>query len=113
MLLARVVHDEVEAQAHALLVASRRQIRQILHGSKLRIDLAIIRDRVAAVALSLRALQKRHQMDIIYSTFLQIIQLLLYSLQRARKAVRIKEHAKHVVPAVPIRHGLPCSVPAF
>ena len=111
MVLTRVVHDKVEADTHAVVVALVAQLRQVLHRPQLRLHLPEIRNRIAAVAPARRALQKRHQVDVVQSALLQIVQMLAHTLERARKAVRVHEHAQHLISPVPLRDFLAHLIP--
>ena len=104
MILARVVHDKVEADAESLLMAVLREIIEIFHRAELRLDLSEIRDRVTAVAPVLRALEKRHQMNEIRAAFLNIIKVLMHAFQVPGKAVRVNDHAEHIISLIPVRH---------
>ena len=80
---------------------------QIVHGAQLGLHLAEIADGIAAVAAALGALQQRHQMQVVDAAVGNIIQLVLYALQRAGKGVHVHQHAHQVMPLVPVRAGFP------
>ena len=105
-----MVHDKIHADVDAFFVAGFGQILQILHGAKLFLHLAEIRHRIAAVRTALHRVQKRHQMNIIHITFLNIIQLRLHALHIAGKIINIEHHAQHVVGLIPARMLLPLRV---
>lgn len=75
MILRGMVHDKIQTQADPLLVTLLRQLFQILHRAQLLLNLTEIRHRIAAVRPALYRIQKRHQMDIIHPTALDILQL--------------------------------------
>ena len=113
VVFAGMVHDEVQADTHTPVVALIAQFRQIFHGAQSRLHLAEVGYCVAAVAASRGALQQRHEVYIVESALLQIIQVLPDSLERAGKAVGIHEHAQHLIAFVPLRNFLAHLVPLF
>ena len=113
MIFTGVVHNEINADAHAQVVAFVAQGRQILHGAQLGLDLAEVGNGIAAVASVLGALQQRHQVEIVDAAFLDIVKMLPDALQVAREAVGIHEHAQHLISLIPVRHQLPGLVPVF
>ena len=113
MVLARVVHDEVKADAHAVGMAGIAQIGEVFHGPQLRLHLAEISDCITAVAPACRTLQQGHQVNVVKAAFLQIVQVLADTLERAGKAVGVHEHAEHVISLVPACLFLPHLIPLF
>ena len=103
VVLACVVHHEIETDRHALLVAFVRKPCQVLHRPQLRLNLSEIRHGIAAVASVLRAFQQGHQVQIIDARLLQVIQMLLYTPERAAEALGIHEHAQHIALLEPVR----------
>ena len=103
VIFAGMVHDKVQTDAHIPLMAGIRQGFKILHGSKGGFYTSEIRNRVSAVTAPRRALEQRHQVKIVYPALLNIVQVLLNSLQIAGKALRIHEHANQFIFAVPVR----------
>ena len=75
MILAGMVHDKIKTHTHAVPMALARQLREIRHRPELRLHGAKIRHRIPAVAPILRALQKRHQMQIVDPALFQIIEM--------------------------------------
>ena len=65
MILGSVVHNEIHTKAHALVMAFFREGSQIFHRSKGRLYRAVIGNRIAAVAFSLRRCKERHQMQVV------------------------------------------------
>ena len=76
---------------------------QIRHGTKLRLDLTEVRHCIASVGPSLWTLQKRHQMYVVHTALRQIVQASLHALQIPRKAVRVHQHAQHIISLIPLR----------
>ena len=66
MILGSVVHNEIHAETHALVVAFFRECSQILHRSKGRLYGTVIGNGIAAVTLSFRSGKERHQVQIIH-----------------------------------------------
>ena len=110
MILAGVVHHEIEANGDAPGVAVFRQIRQILHGPQLRLNLPEVADRIAAVTPPFRAFQQGHQMEIADTAVRDIIQLLTHPFQGTRKSIDIHQHPDQAVPLIPVRMFLPVAV---
>ena len=111
VVFAGVVHDEVQADTHAALVALIAELSQIFHRAEGGLYFAEIRDRVTAVGPSGRALQQRHKVDVVESALLQIIQMRLDTLESTSEAVGIHEHSQHLVALIPLRHFLTHLVP--
>ena len=111
MILTRVIHDEVKADAESLRMAVLRELIQIFHRAEFRLDFSEIRDRITAVAAVLRALKERHQMDKVRAAFLDIIQVRMNSLQVSGEAIRVNDHAKHIISLVPVRYKRSCVIP--
>ena len=65
MIFRSVIHNEIHAHTHSVPVALFRKFLQIFHGSQFRLYPAEIRNRISAVRTSLRALEKRHKMNIV------------------------------------------------
>ena len=102
VILTRVVHDEVEADADALLMALSGKSGKVLDGSEGGIHLAEIGDRVAAVALPLGDLHERHHVQVVDAALLDVIELLFNALEVPREAVDVHLHAEHVIGLVPV-----------
>ena len=102
VILTGVVHHEIQAKRDASRVAVRRQRFQVLHRAQFRLDLPEVCHRVAAVAAPLRALQDRHQMQVVHAAVFQIIQPVAHAVQTAGKGVHIHQHAQEIVPPVPV-----------
>ena len=113
MILTGVVHDEVETYAHSAGVAVVRQLSQVFHSTQFGLNLAEVRDSVAAVAAVLGALQQRHQVQVVDAALLDVIQMLLNALQIAGEAVGVHEHTEHIVALVPVGRCLAGLVPLF
>ena len=111
VVFAGVVHDEVQAYAHAACVAVVSQRGQIFHGAQLRLYFSEIRNRVAAVASILGALQKGHQVQIVDAAFLDVIQMALHALEVSCEAVGVHEHTEHIIALVPVGRRLARLVP--
>ncbi len=110
MVLRRVIHDKIKAGADSLLMAGTRKVRKVLHRSQFRLHFPVIRDRIAAVAAAGRALQQRHQVKIIHTAFLDIVEMLLHALQILRKALHIHQHAGERSVLIPVRCDLACFI---
>ena len=110
MILARVVHHEVEADAHVLLVAELGELVQLLHLAELRLHLAEIRHGVAAVAPLRHGLEKRHQMQVVHAAVLNVVELLHHAIEVAGEVVDVQHHAEELVRAVPVGVLLPLFV---
>ena len=63
-------------------VAVGRQRGQVVHRAELRLDAAEVRDRVAAVAAADRALQQRHQMQIVDAALFEVVELFPHAVER-------------------------------
>ena len=111
MVLGGVVHDKVQADAHAAVVALVAELCQVLHGTQFRLYLAEIRDSITAVAPARRALQEGHQVDIIEAALLQVVEVLPHAVQGPGEAAGVHEHAQHLVALVPVRHLLAHLIP--
>ena len=111
MVLTGVVHNEVQADAHAAVMALVAEFCQVFHCAQSRLNLAEIRHCVAAVAAAGRAGQKGHKVDIVESALLQVVQMLFDALQGTGEAVGIHEHAEHLVAFVPLRNFLAHLIP--
>ena len=107
MILGSMVHYKIHAQVHSLVMAFLCKLRQILHCSKIRPYLPEISYRIAPVGPALRCIQKRHQMNTVHITVLQIRKLLPYSLQIPCKVIYVQHHAQHILLPKPLRILLP------
>ena len=110
VVLAGVIHHEVQAHGDAPFMAVLGQLGQILHGAQLRLDLPEIRHGIAAGAAAGGALQQGHEVQIVDPGLLNVIELLLHPLQGPGEAVHIHQHAHQVVAAVPVGILLPAAV---
>ena len=102
VVLAGVVHHEVEADRDAARVAVGGELGEILHRPQLRLHPAEVRHRVAAVAAPRRALQQGHQVEVVHAALLHIVELLAHALERPGEAVHIHEHPDKVISLVPV-----------
>lgn len=80
VILGSMVHNEVHANADLLIVAGLGQILKIVHRAKFRLYLAEVGNGITAVRTAFGSLQKRHQMYIVDTALLQVIQLGFYAL---------------------------------
>ena len=110
MVLAGVVHHEVQAQGDAPVMTVAGQGGQILHGAQLRLDLSKVRHGVAPVAAALGAFQQGHQVQIADAAFLHVIQLFPHAPQSPAKGLDVHLHAHQVVALVPGGVRLPPEV---
>ena len=108
-----MVHDKVHAQADPLVMAFVRQLGELFHRAQLRLYLSEIRHRITAVRSSLRRIEERHQVDIVYITFLQVWKLLLHAPKIPGEIVNIHHHAEHVSLSVPFAGFLPLCIQLF
>ena len=81
VILGGMVHNEVQTYADSAFMAGGSNRCEILHGSQFRLYGTEICHSVTAVAAPFRGSQKRHQMQIVHITFLNIIQLFLKPFQ--------------------------------
>ena len=107
MVLAGVVHHKVQAQADPRPAAGVGQRLQVLHGAQLGLDRAEIADGVAPVAAPLGGLQQGHQVEVVHSALLDVLQPALYAVQVSGEGVHIEHHPQQVPAAVPVGVGLP------
>ena len=107
MILRRVVHDEVHAEADALLVALLGEVREIVHGAELGHDRTEVGHRVPAVGAALvgRRVEERHEVQVVDVAALDVGQLLLDALDGAGKVVDVHLHAEHVLATIPRAGG--------
>ena len=110
MIFRCVVHYKVHAHAHLFLMAGAAQRSQLLHRTQSRLHLPVICYRIASITFSLRGIQKRHQMQVVYVACFQVRQLFLHTLQIAGKSIDIQHHTKHILTAVPCRLLFPLPV---
>ena len=113
MVLTGMIHDKIKTYGDSPCMTPLGQRRKILHGSQGRLHRPEIRHRISAVRTSLGAGKQRHQMQIVHSAFLDIIQMGLHTLQGSGKGIGIHEHSQHLISGEPLRHGLPAQVPFF
>ncbi len=111
VILARVIHHKIKADADAAAVAFLRKVSEILHGPQFRLHLPEIRHRIAAVAPSFRTLKKRHEVHVIRAAFLDIVKVFLHAFEIPGKALHIHDHAEHLVAGIPLRIEAPRLVP--
>ena len=81
MVLARVIHDEVQAHAHSLIMAFFGKGGQVPDRAELRLDIPEIRYRISSVGTACRAFEERHQMDIIDTALFEVIKMAADALQ--------------------------------
>ena len=110
VVLARVVHHEIEADGDPPAVALVREGGEVLHCTQLRLHLAEVRDGIAAVAAALGAFEQRHQVQVIDAAVLDVIQLLPHTAERFGEGIDIHQHADQLVPLVPGGIALPGGV---
>ena len=99
MLIAGVIHDEIKADTDTSAVTRARELLQVFHGPKFRFYLAEIGYCVSAVASGavFRRVKERHKMHILYSAFLEVLELFSNTIKVACKVLRIQHHAHHPV----------------
>ncbi len=113
VLVRGVVEDEIQHQAHPLLPELRRKLAQALHRADLRIELPVAADRVAAVIVSGRALEKRHQVQVGHSQLIEIADLIPQPFQILGKEIHIRHRTEDPVRLVPMRVPLADRIEAF
>ncbi len=97
-----MIHHKIAADIYFSFMACPRQILQVPHCPHFWGNLTEIADCVTSVRLSLCRLQKRHQMNTIHITLLQIIQFLPDTLHIFCKIINIEHHAKQIVLLIPV-----------
>ena len=102
VILTGVVHHEIQTEGDASVVAVRRQRFQIFHRAQFRLDPTEVCHRIAAVAAPLRALEDRHQMQIVHAAVFNVIQLAAHPVQAAGKGADIHQHTQKVMSPVPV-----------
>ena len=110
MVLAGVVHHEIQAHGNALFMARLRQGAEILHGAQLRLHPAEIADGVAPVAAQDGAFQQGHEMQASDAALLNVIQLFPHAPQGAGEGPGVHLHDGHVPAAVSRRVLFPPAV---
>ena len=75
MIFGSMVHYKIHTQIHVFFVAGFSQICKVFYGSKFRLYFSEIRNRIASIGSSLWRIEKRHQMNTVYTTFFQILKL--------------------------------------
>ena len=110
MVFRSMVHNKIHTHIDILLMASRRQALQVLHGSKLFLHFAEIRHGVAAVRTPFHRIKERHQMDVIYITLFEILKLRFHALHIPGKIIDVEHHAQHIILLIPVRTCLPVLV---
>ena len=110
MVLAGVIHDEIQTHQHPALPAGICQRLQIFHRPQLRLHRAEIGDGIPAVAAALGTFQQGHQMEVVDPALLQIRKTLLHTPQIPRERVHIQHHTQHVPAAEPVGMFLPPEV---
>ena len=113
VVLAGVIHDKVQADSDAAVMAGVRQGGQVIHGAQVRLDLPEVADRVAAVAAALRAFQQGHEVEIVDAGFRKVVQLRPDAPEGSREGFDIHQHADHLVAPVPGGAFLPGPVHPF
>ena len=110
VVLARVVHDEVEAEGHAVPPAVVGQGFEVFHGAELRVHVAEVRDRIAAVAPAFRALEDGHEVQVVDARLFEVVEVFPDALQRAvplgaraAEGLDVHQHAEEVPALVPVR----------
>ncbi len=106
VLVRRVVEDEVQHEADAVLAQFRRQRAQIVHRAEPWVDLAVVADGIAAVVVALRRLEERHQVQIGQPQLLEIGDLGAHALQVAGKEIDVVDAAQHLLGLIPARVAL-------
>ena len=80
VILRGMVHNKIKADTDSPFVTFICQAGKIIHCPQLLLHSTEVRNCIASVAASLRRGEKRHQMKIVYITFLHIIQLTFQTL---------------------------------
>ena len=110
VLLAGVVHDEIKGNRDPGIVAVLCKLLEILHRPELRLHLPEISDRVSAVVLSLRTVQKGHQVQVVHTAVLDVVQSAANALKVAAEQIRVHHHTQKSISLVPVRILLPLPV---
>jgi len=110
MILGRMVHDKIHADADIGCMAFFREFLQIRHCAELRFNGTEVRNGIAPVAPSSRAFQKRHQMKVIDSAFLEIRKFFPHPVQVSGKRLHVEAHAEHIIALIPVRISLSFSI---
>ena len=103
MVFRSVVHNKVHTQADAFFVAGTGKCLQIIHRSQIFLYFTEISHCITAIRTAFRRIQKRHQMNVIYVVFFQIVKLAFHTFHVSCKIVYVKHHAKHVIFLIPAR----------
>ena len=110
VILAGVVHHKVQAHHYILFVAGPGQLRQILHGAQLRLNLPEVGNGVAAVTAARRALQQGHQMQVVDAGLAQVVQMLPGAPEGSAEALGVGQHSVVFLIPVPVGSALPLPV---
>ena len=113
VVLARVIHHKIQAHGYPAFVTFICECGKVLHGAEFRLDLPKISDSISTVTSPFRALKQRHQMQIIHTALLDIVQLAVNAVQIPGKRVDIHLHTEHVLFFIPVRILQTRSVKAF
>jgi hypothetical protein len=93
VLARRVVDDEVDAQAQALLAQVGGERAQVVHRAERRLHRAVVGHRVATVVLPGARAQERHQVQVGDAELLQVRQVLADAGERPGEAVDVADVA--------------------
>ena len=113
MILAGMVHDKIHTQVDSFFMADCCQLLQIIHRPQVGADFTEIRHRITAVTAPGHCIQKRHQVEKVYSCLLDIRPLFPQSIQIPGKVVNIHHHPQKGVGFIPLRVCLPFQIPFF
>ena len=97
VLVAGVVEDEVDHERDPRLAQLGRQVPQIVHRSEARIDLPVAADCVAAIVLTLRREEERHQVQVGEAQLLEVRDLLGHGGERPCVTIRVTDAAEHAL----------------
>ena len=101
MILRSMIHDKIHTYTDAFLVAGTCKFLQILHRPQIFLYFTEISHCITAIRTAFRRIQERHQVNVIYVVFFQIVNLAFHTFHVSRKIVYVKHHAKHVIFLVP------------
>ena len=101
-----VVHDEVEAQAHATAPKLRREPLEAVHVAEARIDCAVVGDGVAAVVRAGPRLEQRHQVQVAHPELLEVVEALGDAGEGVREPVDVADVPDESLAAEPVGNAL-------
>ena len=103
MILRGMIHYKIHTYTDAFFMAGICKFFQIIHSSQIFLYFTKISHCITAIRTAFRRIQKRHQMNVIYIVFFQIVKLAFHTFHVSCKIVYVKHHAKHVIFLVPAR----------